>query len=214
MSSNRSRKPRRSRKTMSKKFVNAVKKVVRNEAETKYTDLFSSDTNFTTARSEKIADGVPIPQGTGTDERIGNQVMLKGLTLGLRLEWLRNVALQTRFCRYMVVHFRDFAAAGSGSFNAAMSNGTFQDNSLLPRSVDRTYKVLLDKKISLNEISGNSVSHKLINSYVPINKLTQYSGPLSTDLEKGGIVVYLFTGNSTANVLTYDFKCRIHYKDI
>ncbi len=169
--------------------------------------------------SAEISNGTPfswadvfnfaIPEGTGEDERIGDELELQSLIVSLSHE---GGAADISEYRMLVVYFPTNDGAG---FETGLV-----PHSLLPKKedVDFPYKVLLDKKqyhsyTTLNSQSGSN-NMKLRKYNIPVKGLKVQYDSGATTINRGSIKCFLLTNSQGNNSSDIKAIARIRYKDM
>lgn len=197
-----------------------VKRIVRNQAESKFRDIVDTDSSFVVSDSSLIqADLLHIDEGDGVGNREGRKIMLKGIHIKAHFESGNTSAAANMYFRMLVLRLPNNVGLGSDSLNTALANGTFTATSFYPRDTDRIYNVLYDKIFTIqgaqSATGGLPITNKFMDKYIKVNKPVYYDGATgSTDLQRGDMVVLLMTEATVASALRFTMNTRVHWKDL
>lgn len=209
------RAPRKSNRK-GKGFEKAVKRVISKSLETKVSESSLTDTSFVNNESGLIlTDLCSINQGDTNQERDGNKIMLKGLSLILHIQnkLTSSASLLDTAVRLVVFYLPSDGHQTSGDWFALYGDNSFGITNFHLRDSNVPYKVLLDKTFTVGPRDGGG-SEKVIKKYIKINKQVAYDGATgSTDLVRGNVVVGLYTTNVVANCIDFTILTRMFWKE-
>lgn len=203
----RKRKTNSRRKPVSKNTLQAIRRVVKGNIESKHSDL--STTYSVLSNAAVVYNCSAIAQGDAEDERVGDKLHATKLQLDMRFNWDSTLA-GNQGCRIMVV--RDSQCQGTLLTGANVND---EDGSVrcivgkLNLDLPGRYKVLADRYVQLD--AYHPTSHfkltKIINSDV------HFTGALATDEAKGQILLMMWCEQSGGSYASVHFTRRLYYKD-
>ena len=191
------RKPRQS-------FVKKVKNILQNEAENKFLDDSVSDTSLINTDSNSLQNGIAIqvPQGDSENERLGNKLNAKGMTM--RFLITTTVSASIRFLLIKTPVF-DAGLDFNTPFAAVGVNGQ------LPRNTEGKYKVLWDRVMNIDPDSKGSVA---IKRYQRLNCKMEYIASATAAPIRNNVLLFVMTNNTTGSAINVDLDTRLHYTDL
>ncbi len=199
------RKPRRRfRRRPQRSFVRRVKKVIQSSAENKFLDDSVSDTSLINTDSNSLQNGMAlqVPQGDSENERLGNKLHAKGMTM--RILMTTTVSASVRFLLIKTPVF-DAGLDFNTPFAAVGVNGQ------LPRNTEGKYQVLWDRVYNIDNDSKGSIA---IKRYQKINAKMEYISSSTAAPIRNNLLLFVLTNNSTASAIVVALDTRLHYSDI
>lgn len=157
-----------------------VKKQINSAEETK---IYSSGSLVSSAlASSNFYTLSPIQiltQGTGNNNRIGNEVFLKSLTIRMVMQ---NRTLQTLFYRVLVLWSENIYGAGASYTSGGLALGdifyTGSNVLNLPPNLKLGQNILFDRTYNISTKANNGATpyyqQKAMKAYIPINKKIVY----------------------------------------
>lgn len=209
-SSKRSRPIRRSRFPLSKRQVKAVKKIAQGQKEIKEVTQDYTDSSVVAANANVVALNTlydNIAQGTDDDERIGDKIYIKDLSVNMTL----NSGTANGNIRILAYQMLDdeLDTAGLASFFTDI-NGYWPDF----QTTNSKYKILMDKRLVLNAASqpNKSIQFRFPAKRLPVKQI-QYDDATTTFNSRGLVRIHVLTDNATASQMTYAASARLRYTD-
>ncbi len=199
------RKPRRRFARRPKRsFARRVKKVIQSSAENKFLDDSVSDTSLINTDSNSLQNGMAllVPQGDSENERLGNKLHAKGMTM--RILMTTTVSASVRYILIKAPVF-DAGLDFNTPFAAVGVNGQ------LPRNTEGKYQVLWDRVYNIDPDSKGSIS---IKRYQKLNSKFEYISSSTAAPIRNNLLLYVMTNNTTASAINVDLDTRLHYSDI
>ncbi len=191
------RRPKRS-------FARRVKKVIQSSAENKFLDDSVSDTSLINTDSNSLQNGIAIqvPQGDSENERLGNKLHAKGLTMRFLMTTTASASV-----RYILIKTPVFDAGldFNTPFAAVGVNGQ------LPRNTEGKYQVLWDKVYNIDPDSKGSIS---IKRYQKLNCKMEYISSSTAAPVRNNLLLFVMTNNTTGSAINVDLDSRLHYVDV
>ncbi len=196
---------RRTTKGLNKVEKKQVKRILNKEVETKFLDFTDSMTTLTASSHDRHEWSFDVAQGDGENQRVGNQVKIKGISE--RLIMSSSVPAVVR--KLVILQNRpDFDNDLITAFNAMTIN------SQLPRETS-PYQILEDKVLIFNVNASNVIKKISYKRYFNLKgKKQKYDGDTSSDNSSFVIQEIYMTDNTTASVITLEAEYRCFYKDM
>jgi len=211
---------RRTKKTKMEKTIDKeVVKVLKNQAETKYS-ITLSNTNIAniTSGSAQVVPLNAIAQGTTDTTRIGSEIGMK--SLDLRGQFYNAAAFTTTsnactLARVMIV--KEKPALGSaiqvGSLFAYGPTPTCPLN-LTARAIKGRYQILYDKTFTVgNQNTNNGQVSFHIKKKLNFKTYFRGTGATAADIDQNSLSMIVFTDNATTNALNMNFGYAVGYTD-
>lgn len=204
---------RKSRKSLSKMVKSMVNKQLNKRSETKLvevTDTLDSSVEITPGTPFVWSDIMPlgIAEGTGEEQRVGDEIELQSYQLRVRL------GSGTIDCRMIAVYFPD---SDGDSFEDLYTNDI---PSFHPRkeATNERYKILFDRYYLGDTLPGGSGAGKIINYLnikLPVKGLKVQYDSSATTINRGNIKFIILTNSGiNANNTDYNAVAVLRWKDL
>ncbi len=199
-------KQRRNRRQTNKSFSQRVKKVIEQQAETKYSFAATTDSSLiNTSGTQHNCIGT-IVQGDAEDERIGDKIRVKDLQIRLTLK-SGTVSDLVRVYLYQVKG--DLANLG-GSLNDIFPQSFFPT---MEQTNGNQYKILFNR---VYQLAPDIMENKFIKITIPGKKLLVQQVEFddgATTLLNGAITLGIETPNTTASQMTAQVDSKLRFFD-
>lgn len=201
----------------------SVAQIVRATHEPKNLDLFA--TGLTVSGTTYTAVLLnPIVQGTTGNNRSGREVRNEGLRIALNFQ--SNQSQANADCvRITVVRDDECRGAAPGYYQDVLQNGVFGQEALNSSfnfdNIQRRFKVLFDKRITLNPAAGVSGTYGTVFAPVLIEEKlgfkTHYynnsnAGTIA-DIDSGALYLFI-TGLDATNASGWNYDTRLIFRDL
>lgn len=189
-----------------KKQVKAIRKIANSSGEKKQYELANSTSSFTASGSPYLIAWnslYAIPQGTGKDDRVGDQITLKSIHFRAFVRQYGTAAhCMVRLLVYQCLEDVDPSFSG------------FEITSLLPtlNQTKSKYKVLVNKTFPIESDNKHAKVLEYNIKKFPIRKLS-YDAGATTTTSGGKIIAVLYTDNVINNCIYVTSQVRLNYKD-
>ena len=155
------------------------------------------DTVITTSISSTgaITNLSAIAQGDAINQRTGNSVLATGVHLNMVFSL--NASATASYVRALL--FIDKQQVGDTSPSGSdLITGNYTGH--LAASTVGRFQILFDYLFPLNDVG---LKNKVIRKYIKLNKHIRFNGTASSDIQKGGLYMLLFSNEATNSVNTY-----------
>ncbi len=214
-----SHRPRKKQFKPTRKWTNAVRKVISKQTETKAFLITADEVNLTTTTGSALHTLNNIVIGTGNEDRVGVQV--KGFGLALRMA-LSNLSTSNVYVRLIVIgaNNNEFDAITDGFLWQGNSSQSFSANNL--RNIyqqlnKRGFSVHLNQVIRLNgtaSVEGGEV--RFVKRFLKFNHKIQWDTISTGDATSHNmrlIIVPVDALGDTASTIEYSFSTTYYYQD-
>lgn len=198
-------KKRMMKKTVDAKQNKAIRKLEKKLAgEVKVLDIVNGATNI--LNTGAIVHLNPIGQGDTANQREGNNVTMKSLTI--RESYVHNVAgdFNQFYRRIVFIDKQQIADTSPATADVLQIVSYLSDYN---NDTKGRFQVLSDVLTRLNNNTTNGAVRKQVKK---MNTKVQFNGSASTDIQKNGLYI-LYIGSATANYPTYQIASRVRYID-
>jgi hypothetical protein len=200
-----------------------VAQVVRATHEPKNLDLFATGLSLSSTSYTPVLLN-PIVQGTSGANRTGREVRLESVRLALNFQ--SNASQLTSDCIRITV-FRDDECRGTapGYYADVLQNGVFGQEALNSSfnfdNIQRRFKVLFDKRITLNPSAGVTTAYGTVYALVMIEEKLGFkshyynasnAGTIA-DIDSGALYLCV-TALNASNVSGWNYDSRVIFRDL
>jgi len=145
-----------------------------------------------------------ILQGDGQSNRTGNSVLAKGLVC--RFNNIANGSATATLLRIMIVQDNQQIADTDPTQATLLESDVMSGLAL--GALGR-YKILMDKSFCLDNVSKKQ---NVVTKYLNLNHHIRWNGTATSDIQKGGIYLFLLSDEAT-NTPTCTYNCRLSFYD-
>ncbi len=201
---NHKRRFKSNKKGLNRKQSHQVKRMINADAETKFADdtLNIPSLVASTVQSGALSSGMLIPEGLGSNERIGSQVKMIGVSCRTEI-----LVVNPALVRIIQVLF-DEPTTASTDMDTAFKAMTILSH--LPKNI-QAYRILSDRTYSLDPDGKDRI---MIKKYIKLyGRVQKYDGATANDQQTFDLVDYYITDNTTASKVIIDVNYRTYWKD-
>jgi hypothetical protein len=153
----------------------------------------TSSTNINTTGTVLYLAG--ISQGDDKADRSGNSILVKGISIKMRIQ--QSTTPQDTVIR--IIWFIDLQQVADGSPAITDVLETNSTTAPLNRNNVGRFKILKQQYYNLQKANTSQV---LVNKFIPLNHHIRYNGGSATDIQKGGIYMFILS-DETTNLPTF-----------
>lgn len=195
------RRTRGYRRRSYRRYARRVFKAVNSLAEKKYNDYIVENAVGTSGTLSRILYG--IEQGTGQNQRIGNQIMNRYVKMRLQINSQDEDGIYFRVAL--------LRARTSGAQLSTLPSGANAHTAMIDIDV---FEILYDRVFSLGDADTNGKNKQFINKTVRIMKRNIWNAPAANTIVTNELLLYTWSND----VITTGFNCqgtvRIYFTDL
>lgn len=172
-------------------------------------ELYKFDQTVTTTvplgQPALVTNLVPLAEGDGDTNRTGNSVLVKGI-------YIQGVCTnasttQPSFSRYVIVKDNQQIGDTVPTWNDVFDSGMV--TAPISSATAGRFTILWDNR-HVHSISPQTTASRMWRKFVPLKHHVRFNGPLSSDIQKGGLYLMQLTSNA---VLSQSLEIRTTYHD-